>query len=1186
MLEFVLSEAIAQYNSAGRVGADPLLEDSSERKAKLNKLIDAISASPDAVLEDENYDLLQSLVASLTVSSPNQIKQLTDLLSGVLFTKAVQVGSESGDDLEVSSTHKTVLEVLSFYLYTAVTTIQTGKVDLTLGEQSAASRGKAKTKKQRDNQATLDVAALLEPAFDAMNKTMSIRANKLWPTTPERDAFISLFTRPAYLVAESETLMKNQNIRMRVYKTICVAVKHHGHAFGAQTSIIQNLQYFEHLPEPMAELLQVLSEQYDYPQLTDEILRELSNQEFNANDNKGPKSVSAFLVKISELMPRQVLKQITLLARFLDCEAHVLRSAIIEVCGNLIVALSLQEESDAAESHKAQIAGFFELLEERFLDSNPYCRSKVIQMYIKICDLPKKYPKRRQRVCDLAIRSLEDKSSNVRKNSIKLLTRLMQTHQFDVLHGPYLSLAAWKERSLQTQQELDILQPAQSENAAEHEPDSDLLEAPTSPQKSLPSAEEEAAKAANEIESRKAAMEKEQQISHLQMLRKFYSEATRFVEALMQGSRLVIQLLASKTKTEVIEAMDFFVVADAYKLESARDGIRRMLHLIWTKATSDEGKGVTTHLLECYKGLYFDAPPEISSNDATNFIAKNMISLTYGATLAELTSLEQMIKIMMKDGLISDDVVNKLWQVFGVQKRDISKNQRRGAIIVLGMLALANREIIVNGLDILLQIAFGPVGRNDLSLVRYSCIALQRLGAGDKHNKGELRKQTTKLPNDHGVFVRLCDVITTYCPSKEWFGVAEQALNAIYALAEHPDEVCSTMIKSMTKKLFQTKSRMPSTPPRSRSTSPADGEADTSSTTVRLEEEEKPMCPSREVRGLADLLFIVGHVSIKQIVYMEECEAEFKRRKAESDKVKENTSSAESAAAKDELDQVTGATEDAFTEHMAYVREHELLFGDKSSWILAKFGPLVVEICKNNTKYPDQTLQNCATMALAKFMCVSGKFCEQNLPLLLLILEKSVDPTTRSNLVIAMGDMTVCHNQILDGCSDHLYARLRDCDPTVKKTCLMTLTFLVLAGQVKVKGQLGEMAKCLEDEDRRITDLARMFFSELSTKDNAIYNGFTDIFSLLSTGPEELEEDVFRRIIKFLMTFIEKDKYAKQLADKLATKLGMCQTQRQFDDCMFALGCLPLTARSESVQKLMAEGFQFSVTAAAASSSS
>ena len=85
----------------------------------------------------------------------------------------------------------------------------------------------------------------------------------------------------------------------------------------------------------------------------------------------------------------------------------------------------------------------------------------------------------------------------------------------------------------------------------------------------------------------------------------------------------------------------------------------------------------------------------------------------------------------------------------------------------------------------------------------------------------------------------------------------------------------------------------------------------------------------------------------------------------------------------------------------------------------------------------------------------------------------------------------------------------------------MTLTFLILAGQVKVKGQLGEMAKCLEDDDRKIADLARMFFTELATKDNAVYNNFVDMFSLLSSD-ERLEEEATRRILKFLAGFVEK----------------------------------------------------------------
>lgn len=70
----------------------------------------------------------------------------------------------------------------------------------------------------------------------------------------------------------------------------------------------------------MAEFLHILAEQYDYPQLGEEVLRELSNKEFNSNDTRGPKSVSTFMVKLSELAPRLVIKQMTMLAKQLDSE--------------------------------------------------------------------------------------------------------------------------------------------------------------------------------------------------------------------------------------------------------------------------------------------------------------------------------------------------------------------------------------------------------------------------------------------------------------------------------------------------------------------------------------------------------------------------------------------------------------------------------------------------------------------------------------------------------------------------------------------------------------------------------------------------------------------------------------------------------------------------------------------------
>lgn len=344
------------------------------------------------------------------------------------------------------------------------------------------------------------------------------------------------------------------------------------------------------------------------------------------------------------------------------------------------------------------------------------------------------------------------------------------------------------------------------------------------------------------------------------------------------------------------------------------------------------------------------------------------------------------------------------------------------------------------------------------------------------------------------------------------FGVAEQAIGAIYTLSKHPDTLCSEILRRKTKHVFQGRAAAPSTEPMEG----IEGES-----RLPTPPPEKTEHRQKDSLALSQLLFVVGHIAIKQIVHLELCELDFKRRKAEKEKSKAQNTSPEKTSGPDhdELDLIGGTTEDDFTEAMAHIRERELLYGEDS--LLSNFGPLVTEICSNNTAYKDQNLQSAATLCMAKLMCVSSEYCETNLPLLITIMERSQDPITRSNVVIALGDMAVCFNHLIDENTDFLYRRLNDNDASVKRTCLMTLTFLILAGQVKVKGQLGEMAKCLEDSDKRIADMSRMFFTELATKDNAVYNHFVDMFSLLS-AEKDLEEDALKRIVKFLASFIEK----------------------------------------------------------------
>jgi len=106
--------------------------------------------------------------------------------------------------------------------------------------------------------------------------------------------------------------------------------------------------------------------------------------------------------------------------------------------------------------------------------------------------------------------------------------------------------------------------------------------------------------------------------------------------------------------------------------------------------------------------------------------------------------------------------------------------------------------------------------------------------------------------------------------------------------------------------------------------------------------------------------------------------------------------------------------------------------------------------------------------------------------------------------------------------SDRLYQGLGDKDLVVKKNTLMVLTHLILNGMIKVKGQLGEMAKCTEDEEPRVSDLAKLFFDELSKKDNSLYNNLQDIISHLSVGQHAVDEEMFERIMKTVFGYIEK----------------------------------------------------------------
>ncbi|EGV64902.1 hypothetical protein CANTEDRAFT_104194 [Yamadazyma tenuis ATCC 10573] len=1125
--------------------SDDRLPDSSNR---LESLIENLANNPESL--SYNNDLFEDAVElthGLNGLQLNQRKQLSYLMASSFksVSSNINLAIQSGDFVESLPNFKTLLEKYGYFLFVLFTIL--GKEDF-----SGISVSKAKSK-NADQQAWQANQTQVQDLLDAAESCLSIDLSKVFVTTPEKSAFIELFNRPIFHLMETPERMKVAATTTLMFRCICMMVKSHNHGSTVQNSIIQSLTYFIHLPPYMGELLHKLDSEYDYGALTEDVLREVSQIEFNSNDSNGPKAVSEFLVSLSQLSPRLILKQMPSIAQLLDNSNQTLRCSVVESCGNIVVDIikstetsqssTEQESAHRNENGTHQTESLIDLLQERLLDQNPYVRTKAIQALNKICSLPVKFTRRRQIIMALTVRSLEDRSTLVRRNAVKLMSKLVLNHPFASIHGTQLSLSKWQKRCDEAnealKQYLPLIPEPEKDNEDREEPDNNSKD----DDMEIDNNEDSDSQDSDAREQLNTSMrEQEGNLPNAEILVKtkltaqYYEDAVDFITVVHKGTELVSNLLFSKNRNEVLESMDFLVLADAFGIDNASYGIKRMLHLVWMKGSSDEGKSIASHLIDCYKELFLTVPDNISSTQKGSLVAKNLIGITLTSTLADLASFEKLLCNMYFEKLISDEVISILWQIYGHKTDDLSEehlesshSQRRGAIIVLGMLALADYQVVLRGLDLLLNIGLNVEGYEDSELYKYSCIALQRIVPTLSKSK-----DTTfyKVEREEEIIEKLGNVLTTEYEDPSWYSVAEQAISSIFRISNSPDTVCTEIINRRSVSLF------------------ANGN------------------PSTQVHSLAQLLFIVGHVAIKTIVYLEKLETFFKKKKQDKE-VKGSKADNDDDNEENELEMIGGTTEDDFADAVIYIKEKEILYGETS--LLARFAPIVKEICSNNKSYDSTILQRSASLCMVKLMCISSKFCEESLPLLITIMERSPDPIVRSNCVLGLGDMAVCFNNLVDENTDFLYRRLTDENIMVQRTCLMTVTFLILAGQVKVKGQLSSMAKCLENEDQGISDMCRLFFTELATKDNAIYNGFIDIFSGLSNDAT-LEKESMKRIVKFLVSFIEKEKHQKQLSEKLLVRLNKTQSADQWNDVAFVLSSIPY--KNESITKALEDGFK------------
>ena len=225
----------------------------------LNPIVDSIANNPETLTFSSSFDSLQFLLKCAPISIASQqnfpyepdselfklsrsasllpthiLSKIFDLIVSGLSAEAEAIHNEIEiEDQDASQNHKQLLEMYAFLLQWSIAVVEVKaaeKVNAAPAKGRGAGKGtKSKTAAKDGN---WDSLAQLQTALDTMCKVLKLKLGKIFVTTSEKDTFVGLFTRPVYLILESEQRIKSTTLRMHAFKVLCIAVKHHGHAFG------------------------------------------------------------------------------------------------------------------------------------------------------------------------------------------------------------------------------------------------------------------------------------------------------------------------------------------------------------------------------------------------------------------------------------------------------------------------------------------------------------------------------------------------------------------------------------------------------------------------------------------------------------------------------------------------------------------------------------------------------------------------------------------------------------------------------------------------------------------------------------------------------------------------------------------------------------------------------------------
>ena len=221
-------------------------------------------------------------------------------------------------------------------------------------------------------------------------------------------------------------------------------------------------------------------------------------------------------------------------------------------------------------------------------------------------------------------------------------------------------------------------------------------------------------------------------------------------------------------------------------------------------------------------------------------------------------------------------------------------------------------------------------------------------------------------------------------------------------------------------------------------------------------------------------------------------------------------------------------------------------------------------------------VRGAAVAALSRLMALDMDFCETHLPLLFTRAKDERDVHARAAITVALGDLAFRFPNALEPWTEHLYGTkewgnaLRDPSSKVRQHSVTVLAHLVLNDMMKVKGHISAMARCLKTKTRAF-HLSRACSLQNSRKSTATrsttccqtcsraHHALSKRSKRRVGGASRFGRGSVQRIMRRLCGFIDKEKQADALADKLvqrfpeASRAGSAKPARDISFCISQL---------------------------------